>query len=110
MDEENARWHDKGKLSVAIKEIGIRPAGQTDPASPIMTTAAASIRALGFGEPGYGAGSSDSNIPMHLGIPAITIGGGGKDTGAHSLGETDDITDSWKGPQNALLIVLTLLQ
>jgi hypothetical protein len=47
---------------------------------------------------------------MHLGIPAITIGAGGKDAGAHSLNETDDITDSWKGPQNALLIVLSLLQ
>ena len=110
LDEENARWHGKGKLAVTIKPIGIRPAGHTDPASPIVTTAAASIRALGFGEPGYGAGSSDSNIPMHLGIPAITIGGGGKDSGAHSLGETDDITDSWKGPQNALLIVLSVLQ
>ncbi len=110
LDEENARWNGKGKLSVAIKEIGIRPAGQTDPNSPIVTTAAACIRALNLGEPGYGSGSSDSNIPMHLGIPAITIGGGGHDTGAHSLGETDDVTDSWKGPQNALLIVLSLLQ
>ena len=110
LDEENARWHDKGKLSVAIKEIGIRPAGQTDPKSAIVTTAAASIKALGFGEPRYGAGSSDSNIPMHLGIPAITIGGGGKDSGAHSLGETDDVTDSYKGPQNALLILLSILQ
>ena len=110
LDEENARWHDKGKLSVAIKEIGIRPAGQTDPKSAIVTTAAASIKALGFGEPGYGSGSSDSNIPMHIGIPAITIGGGGKDNGAHSLGETDDVTDSYKGPQNALLILLSILQ
>ncbi len=110
LDEENARWHDKGKLSVAIKEIGIRPAGQTDPKAAIVMTAAASIKALGFGEPGYGSGSSDSNIPMHLGIPAITIGGGGKDSGAHSLGETDDVTDSYKGPQNALLILLSILQ
>jgi tripeptide aminopeptidase len=110
LDEENARWKDKGKLSVKIDTIGIRPAGQTDPNSPIVTTAAASIKALGFGEPSYGSGSSDSNIPMHLGIPAITIGGGGKDKGAHSLNETDDITDSWKGPQNALLIALSLLQ
>jgi len=47
---------------------------------------------------------------MHLSIPAITIGGGGKDRDAHSLNESDDITDSWKGPQNALLIVLSLLQ
>ncbi len=110
LDEENARWQGKGKLSVSIKPIGIRPAGQTDPSLPIVTTAAASIRALGFGEPTYGSGSSDSNIPMNLKIPAITIGGGGRDAGAHSLGETDDITDSWKGPQNALLILLTLLQ
>ena len=110
LDEENARWHSKGKLSVVIKPIGIRPAGQTPADSAIVKTAAASIRALQFGEPGFGAGSSDSNIPMNLGIPAVTLGGGGKDQGAHSLGETDDITDSWKGPQNALLTALTLLQ
>ncbi len=110
LDEENARWHNRGKLSVKVDKIGVRPAGETDPASPIMTTAAASIKALTFGEPGFGSGSSDSNVPMHLGIPAITIGGGGKDRDAHSLNETDDVTDSWKGPQNALLIVLSLLQ
>jgi acetylornithine deacetylase/succinyl-diaminopimelate desuccinylase-like protein len=110
LDEENARWNDKGKLAVTIKPIGIRPAGQTDPKSAIVTTAAASIVALGFGTPEYGSGSSDSNIPMNLGIPAITIGGGGKDQGAHSLGETDDITDSYKGPQNALLTVLSIVQ
>jgi tripeptide aminopeptidase len=110
LDEENARWHDKGKLSVKLETIGIRPAGETPMSSPIVTTASASIRALGFGEPSYGAGSSDSNVPMHLGIPAITIGGGGKDAGAHSLNETDDVTDAWKGPQNALLIVLSVVQ
>jgi acetylornithine deacetylase/succinyl-diaminopimelate desuccinylase-like protein len=110
LDEENARWHDKGKLSVKFETLGIRPAGETPLTSPIVTTAAACITALGLGEPGFGAGSTDSNVPMHLGIPAITIGGGGKDAGAHSLNETDDITDSWKGPQNALLLVLSLLK
>jgi len=110
LDEANARWHDKGKLAVTIKPIGIRPAGHTDQNNPLVTTAAASITALGFGEPSFNASSTDSNIPMNLGIPAITIGGGGKDSGAHSLGETDDITDSYKGPQNALLIVLSLLK
>jgi tripeptide aminopeptidase len=110
LDEENARWKNKGKLSVKFETLGIRPAGKTPMSSPIVTAASASIKALGFGEPGYGAGSSDSNVPMHLGIPAITIGGGGKDAGAHSLNETDDVTDAWKGPQNALLIALTLLQ
>jgi tripeptide aminopeptidase len=110
LDEENARWHDKGKLSVKLETIGVRPAGHTDQNAPIVTTAAASIEALGFGQPHYGAGSSDSNVPMHLGIPAITLGGGGKDSGAHSLGESDDITDSWKGPQNALLTILSLVR
>ncbi len=75
LDEENARWNNKGKLSVKIEEIGIRPAGQTDSASPIVTTATASIKALKLGEPSFGSGSSDSNIPMHMSIPAITIGG-----------------------------------
>jgi acetylornithine deacetylase/succinyl-diaminopimelate desuccinylase-like protein len=95
LDEENARWHDKGKLSVKLDRIGVRPAGHTDSASPLVTTAAASIAALGFGQAQFGASSTDSNVPMNLGIPAITIGGGGRDSGAHSLGETDDITDSW---------------
>lgn len=110
LDEENARWKDKGKLSVKIDEIGVRPAGQTPMSAAIVTTAADSIKALHFGEPEFSAGSSDSNVPMHLGIPAITIGGGGIDKGAHSLNESDDVTDSYKGVQNALLIVLSILQ
>jgi len=110
LDEENARWKNKGKLSVKFETLGIRPAGHTDDNAPIVTTATASIKALGFGDAGFSAGSSDSNVPMNLGIPAITIGGGGKGAGAHSLGETEDVTDSWKGPQNALLIILSLLK
>jgi tripeptide aminopeptidase len=110
LDEENARWKDKGKLSVKIEPIGIRPAGHTPLDAPLVTTAMASIKALGLGQPETSAGSSDSNLPMSLGIPAITIGGGGKDTGAHSLNESIDVTDAWTGPQNALLIVLSVLQ
>jgi hypothetical protein len=46
---------------------------------------------------------------MSLGIPAITIGGGGKGSGAHSLTETfEDTPDGYKGPQWALLIVAAL--
>ena len=110
LDEENARWKDKGKLSVKVDQIGVRPAGQTPMSAAIVNTASESIKALNFGEPEFSAGSSDSNVPMHLGIPAITIGGGGIDKGAHSLNESDDVTDSYKGVQNALLIVLSILQ
>lgn len=110
LDEANARWHDKGKLSVKIDTIGIRPAGTTPIDSDIVQIATGSIAALGYGKAAYGTSSSDSNIPWHLGIPAVTLGGGGKATGSHSLGETEDVTDSYKGPQNALLIVLSILK
>ena len=75
-----------------------------------MNAAIGSIKALNLGEPGFSASSTDSNVPMNLAIPAITIGGGGVDKGAHSLNESDDVTDSYKGVENALLTVLSVLQ
>ncbi len=110
LDEENARWGNKVLLKVEIKQVGNRPAGQTDPNSPIVQTAMDSVRALNLGEPKLGAGSSDANVPMHLGIPAIVLGAGGSDQGAHSLNETDDVTDSWKGVQNAILTAVSLTE
>jgi tripeptide aminopeptidase len=53
-------------------------------------------------------GSTDSNVPMNLGIPAITIGGGGAGSGAHSLGESFDTHDSWRGTQRAILLAISL--
>lgn len=110
LEEENARWHDKGKISVKIDRIGDRPAGHTDDNSLLVKAAADSIQVLHLGDAKFGSSSTDSNVPMRLSIPAITIGGGGKDQGAHSLNETDDVTDSWKGPQNALLTILCTLK
>ena len=45
---------------------------------------------------------------MNLGIPAITIGGGGRGTGAHALEETFDTKDSYLGTQRALLLAVAL--
>ena len=53
--------------------------------------------------------STDANVPMSLGIPAIIIGGGGKTGGFHALSEWIDVTDGWKGAQNALVTVLGLV-
>jgi hypothetical protein len=47
---------------------------------------------------------------MNLGIPAITIDGGGRGRGAHALDESFDTTDSWIGTQRALLLALALAQ
>jgi acetylornithine deacetylase/succinyl-diaminopimelate desuccinylase-like protein len=106
-DEENQRWNDKGKISVSPELVGLRPAGSTAVDSPIVQTALGVSRALGIEEV-LREGSTDSNVPMNLGIPAVTISGGGKGTGAHSLGETFDATDSWIGTQRALLLAISL--
>jgi hypothetical protein len=65
---------------------------------------------MGLGEVSFGAGSTDSNVPFNLGIPAITIGGGGKSGGSHSLSESIDVADSWRGTQRALLLMIALVQ
>ena len=109
---ENKRWpNSPAKIAVKFDTIGIRPIGakpQTDD-SPIVRTALEASKALGAEQTPTGASSTDSNLPMSLGIPAITTGGGGKGSGAHSLTETfEETPDGYKGPQWALLIVAAL--
>jgi acetylornithine deacetylase/succinyl-diaminopimelate desuccinylase-like protein len=105
--EESARWDSEVPLHADIVSIGVRPAGQQPETAPIVQAALAGAEELGFEAP-TGASSTDSNIPISLGMPAITIDGGGRGSGAHSLGETFDTTDSHVGTQWALLIALTL--
>jgi acetylornithine deacetylase/succinyl-diaminopimelate desuccinylase-like protein len=107
--EENERWSHNGRLTVEKNPVGDRPAGQTPADSPIVSAAVSVTEALGF-PVSLDEGSTDSNIPMSLGIPAITIDGGGRGTGAHSLGETFDSTNSWQGTQRATLLAIALAQ
>ena len=109
LSEENERWKNKGKIAVEIKLLGYRPAGETPESAAIVQTAEAVGKALGY-EVRLGEGSTDSNYPMSFKAPAITIGGGGTGTGAHSLDEAFDSTDSWKGTQRALLLAVALVQ
>src|SRR5947209_40865 len=113
---ENDRWSkqtgaraERARLSLAIDTIGIRPANSTQTeASPIVATAIAAGRSLGF-MPSAGVSGTDANLAMSLGVPAITIDGGGSGSGAHSLGERyDDGPSGWLGPQWAALIVAAL--
>src|SRR5512145_12131 len=105
---EDARWK-KNVLTVDKALVGNRPAGQTPANSPIVQAAVSVTRALGFAVT-LDEGSTDSNIPMSLGIPAITIDGGGRGTGAHALDEAFDSTNSWQGSQRALLLAIALAQ
>jgi tripeptide aminopeptidase len=106
--EENARWGSR-QLTVDKALVGDRPAGGTPPESPIVLAAVSATKALGLMTT-LDEGSTDANIPMNMGIAAITIDAGGRGTGAHALDESFDSTSSWQGTQRALLIALALAQ
>jgi len=105
--EENKRW-DVTTLSASTRLIGDRPGGRTPSDSVIVDAAIRSNSAFGHKTLLTGA-STDANVPMSLGIPAIIIGSGGKTGGFHALSEWIDVTDAWRGAQNALLTVLGLV-
>ena len=106
--EENDFWKHEKKLTVEVNLVGKRPVGDQPADAPIVQAAIAADAALGL-KSSFGVGSTDSNIPMSLNIPAITIGGGGIGREAHALSESFDTTASHLGPQRALLIVLNLV-
>jgi len=107
VDEENKRWSARGSVSASPELVGYRPAGSTSADSAIVITAQAVSKIFGFNGK-LGEGSTDSNVPMNIAIPAITIGGGGKGTGAHALDEAFDTKDSYLGTQRALLLAVAL--
>jgi acetylornithine deacetylase/succinyl-diaminopimelate desuccinylase-like protein len=107
--DENARWKQNGRLAVDKDLVGDRPAGMTPASSSIVEIAVSVTRALDI-KPTLDEGSTDSNLPMSLGIPAITIDGGGVGRGSHALDESFDSTDSWKGTERALLLAIALAQ
>ncbi len=107
--EENARWGKPGMITVARALVGDRPAGSTPENSSIVRNGLAAATVLGL-TANLGEGSTDSNTPMSLGVPAITIGGGGRGREAHALTESFDVTDAWMGTQHALLLTVALAQ
>ena len=88
--ENHARSIAQGKITVETTLIGDRPAGGTALDSDIVRHATAAVAAHGF-KPRHVASSTDANIPMALGIPAIKIGSGGSGGRAHSLEEWIDV-------------------
>jgi len=107
--EENQRWGKPGVITVVKELVGDRPAGSTPENSPIVRNGLAAATVLGFTS-NLGEGSTDSNIPMSLSVPSITIGGGGRGRDAHALTESFDTTDAWMGTQHALLLTIALAQ
>jgi len=105
VEEENAQLRRGEAVTGEMVLIGDRPSGENDEEEAIVQRAVAISRMLGV-EPRLGRGSTDSNIPISLGIPAITIGGGGIGGDAHSLHEYFINRDGPLGIQRALLILM----
>lgn len=92
VEEENAtRRTGQGPIELVLEVIGERPSGETPVSSPIVQQTTAAFRAFGI-EPAYTRSSTDSNIPISLGIPAITIDRGGLGGRSHSLDEWVDVS------------------
>jgi tripeptide aminopeptidase len=106
--EENARWNTD-KITVDIKLVGDRPAGSQPPDAPIIQAAILAVRAVGMKPVLEDPASTDSNVAISLGIPAMTIGRGGVNGDNHSIKEWFDPKDAYLGVQKNLLTVLGLV-
>ncbi len=105
LDEQN-RARDRGELLAANFElIGDRPSGTVAPETPLVQQALAVTRFLGLA-PQLGAASTDANLAIADGLPAITLGRGGTGGGAHALGEWWAPRDAHIAVQRALLVVV----
>jgi acetylornithine deacetylase/succinyl-diaminopimelate desuccinylase-like protein len=106
-DENAARDTSAGRISLEKQPLGDRPAGRTAPESDLVQAATRAMAAHGF-KPRHVVSSTDANIPMSLGIPAIKIGSGGSGGRAHSLEEWIDVepVESLRGMRAGLATIL----
>ena len=86
LDDYNSGIKTGAKLTVQFEKIGERPSGVQKEDLPLIQRAIAAIEYF-KAKPSLGTGSTNSNTPISIGIPSITIGRGGKGGNAHSLDE-----------------------
>ena len=108
-EEENSRRRPGDPLlQLQLDLIGERPSGETPADSQLVKIALEATRLLGV-EPRLDQSSTDSNLPISLGIPAITLGAGGASGASHTLAEWYDPRDRDRGLKRGLLVVLGLV-
>jgi len=105
MDENAGRRIDV--LTADVQLLGERPAGHLDSDHPVVALAMAATRAIGR-DPLGAVASTDANIPLSRGIPAITIGAGGRGGGAHTADEWYENVDGARGLSRAMSILVAL--
>jgi len=112
VDEEMQAAREHGMaggsgLSIEAKVLGVRPGGELAPNSPLLAAVQAADDYLG-NRARIERSSTDANIPLSLGVPAIALGAGGSSGGAHSLQEWYDPTGREIGMQRVLLTLLQI--
>ncbi len=107
-DENAARREATRPLELNVNLIGERPSGETSAASVLVTLAQEATRALGITSC-LDRASTDSNVPIAMGIPAITLGAGGSSGNTHTLDEWFDPRQRELGLNRALLFVLRVV-
>jgi tripeptide aminopeptidase len=107
--EENRRWNSRAQITVDIRQVGDRPAGSIPADAKIVQAARAALKAVGAETRSMEASSTDSNLPISLGIPAITLSSSGQAGGSHSLGEWYAPVNNTLGVQHILLLALALV-
>lgn len=105
VDEHNRARHRGAPLRVRTAPIGDRPSGVVDPRTPLVRRALAATRFFGL-RPRLSAASTDANLAISMGIPAVTLGRGGASGGAHSLNEWWSPRDAHIATQRALLLLV----
>ncbi len=103
--EENELRREGPALTVDKDRIGDRPSGEMDPAAPLVQRALATTAALGV-EGELARSSTDSNVPIAMGVSAVTIGRGGISRNGHAPDESWVNVDAFLAVQRALLLVV----
>ncbi|MGH7522400.1 MAG: M20/M25/M40 family metallo-hydrolase [Gemmatimonadales bacterium] len=101
-DENAGRLPGTAPLTVDVRRVGDRPSGLTPRTHPLVQTAVAATRALGH-EHQLACASTDANVPIALGVPAVALGAGGRAGDAHLP------TEWYENDKGALGIVRALL-
>jgi len=104
-DENAARRSGAPPLELEVSLIGDRPGGETSPQERLVRLAVEATSAVGA-RPFLDRSSTDSNVPISLGIPAVTLGAGGSSANTHTLEEWYDPRGRDQGLKRALLVTL----
>jgi acetylornithine deacetylase/succinyl-diaminopimelate desuccinylase-like protein len=106
-EEMSAARVNNDPLKASVRSLGSRPAGKLPDDSPLLETLR-NVDAFLGNRSRLERSSTDANIPLSLGIPAISIGGGGKGGGSHTLAEWYDATGRETGLKRLFLLTVAL--